>query len=491
MAMATLSEATLLAFDLHAAGRFSEAETLYGRVLEAEPGYPDALHLSGILLGQTGRLEEGLVRIAEAMARRPDSAEYPLNYGNLLRAAGRTAEAMEAYRRAHALGAPQAAEGLADLLLDHGTRCLDGRDPAAAEAAFAEASRLRPGDLRIRTGLADARFDRQSWEAAVAAYRAVLTLSPSSRLVWYNSGVAACNAGRMAEAATAFRCASTLDPDHLDTQEYLVATLFHCDRRAEAASEAGAILTRKAKAAQQGRQDGGTVPVPASMLTSLPASSQESGLDGRTRRIISFSLWGTASLYMQGALENVRLAAEFYPGWTCRIYHDESVPASALGELAGAGAELVAMEPGSGPVHGLFWRFLVSDDPTVSHFLCRDADSRLNSRERAAVDAWLASGLPFHVMRDHIMHTDLMLAGMWGGRAGILPPMAPLVGAAARADGGRLQDQRFLGRVVWPLIEGRCLVHDSAHDGHGLPFPDVPIDARFRFTHVGACVKDA
>jgi tetratricopeptide (TPR) repeat protein len=477
--MATLSEATLLAFDLHAAGRFAEAETLYARVLEAEPGYPDALHLSGILLGQTGRLEEGLARIAEAMARRPDSAEYPLNYGNLLRTAGRTGEAMEAFRRAHGLGAPQAGDGLADLLLDHGTRCLDGRDPAAAEAAFAEASRLRPGDLRIRTGLADARFDRQDWEAAVAAYRVVLALSPSSHLVCYNSGVAACNAGRMVEAAAAFRCASTLDPDHLDTREYLVATLFHCGRRAEAASEAAAVLTRKAKAAREGREDGGPAPV--------LASSQ----NGRARRIISFSLWGSASLYTQGALENVRLAAEFYPGWTCRIYHDDSVPASALGELAGAGAELVAMEPGSGPVHGLFWRFLVSDDPTVSHFLCRDADSRLNSRERAAVDAWLASGLPFHVMRDHIMHTDLMLAGMWGGRAGLLPPMAPLVAAAARADGGRLQDQRFLGRVVWPLIEGRCLVHDSAHAGHGLPFPDVSIDERFRFTHVGACVKDA
>ena len=481
--MATLSEATLLAFDLHAAGRFAEAETLYARVLEVEPGYPDALHLSGILLGQTGRLEEGLARIAEAMARRPDSAEYRLNYGNLLRAAGRIGEAMEACRRAHALGAPQAADVLADLLLDHGTRCLNGRDPAAAEAAFAEASPLRPGDLRILTGLADARFDRQDWGGAVATYRAVLALSPSSHSVWYNSGVAACNAGRMAEATTAFRCAGALDPDHLDTQEYLVATLFHCDRLAEAARAAGAILTRKATAARQGRRDGVAAPVPA-FLAGI-------GQEGRTRRIISFSLWGTASLYTQGALENVRLAAEFYPGWTCRIHHDESVPASVLGELAGAGAELVAMEPGSGPVNGLFWRFMVSDDSTVSHFLCRDADSRLNSRERAAVDAWLASGLPFHVMRDHIMHTDLMLAGMWGGRAGLLPPMASLVGSAARAADGRLQDQRFLGRVVWPLIEERCLVHDSAHAGHGLPFPDVPIDGRFRFTHVGACVKDA
>jgi tetratricopeptide (TPR) repeat protein len=476
--MATLSEATLLAFDLHAAGRFAEAEALYGRVLEVEPGYPDALHLSGILLGQTGRLEDGIARIAEAIARLPDHAEYRINHGNLLRVAGRIEAAMEAYRQAHALGARQAADTLADLLRDHGGHCLETGNPAGAEAAFGEAVRLRPGDAGLLSGLADARLDRGEWDGAAAAYRAVLALSPASRLACYNSGVADCNAGRMERASAAFRRAKALDPDHLETREYLVATLFHCSRRAEATSEAGDILTRKARKARESRQDGATLPLPASMP------------EGRTRRIISFSLWGSAAFYTQGALENVRLAAEFYPGWTCRIHHDDSVPASVLGDLAGAGAELVAMEPGSGPVHGLFWRFLVSDDPTVSHFLCRDADSRLNSREKAAVDAWIASGLPFHAMRDHIMHTDLMLAGMWGGLAGVLPPMAPLVRAAARADGGRLQDQRFLGSVVWPLIEGCCLVHDSAHEGHGLPFPDVPIDARFAFTHVGACVKE-
>jgi len=475
--MATVSEAILLAFDLHAAGRLDEAETLYDRILDADPEHPDALHLSGILLGQTGRLHDGLARVAKAIARRPDSAEFHINHGNLLRAAGRADAAIDAYRQACAHGARHAADALVDLLRDRGTRCLESKDPAGAEAAFAEASRLCPDDPRSVTGLADARFDQGAWGAAAAAYRAAFVLSPSSHMILYNLGVAVCNAGRMEEAAIAFRRACVLKPDHMDAREYLVATLFHCDRHEDATREADAILSQKASDARQGRQDG-----PASPLPAQPS-------EGRTRRIISFSLWGSVPLYTQGALENVRLAAEFYAGWTCRVYHDDSVPASVLGDLAGAGAELVRMEPGSGPTQGLFWRFLASDDPTVSHFLCRDADSRLNSREKAAVDDWIASGLPFHVMRDHIMHTDLMLAGMWGGRAGVLPPMAPLVRAVARSDGGRLQDQRFLGRFIWPLIEDCCLVHDSAHAGHGHPFPPVSIDARFAFTHVGACVK--
>mgnify|MGYP006292180853 FL=1 len=49
----------------------------------------------------------------------------------------------------------------------------------------------------------------------------------------------------------------------------------------------------------------------------------------------------------------------------------------------------------------------------------RDADSVLNIRERAAVDDWLASGAAFHVMRDHPVHCDLMLAGMGGRIAAI------------------------------------------------------------------------
>lgn len=477
--MATLSEALLLALDLHTGGRLDEAEALYDRVLDAVPDQPDALHLSGILLGQTGRLEDGLDRIAKAIAQRPDSAEFHANHGGLLRAAGRMDAAVEAYRLAHAYGAPDASAVLVELLRDRGARCLEARDSAGAEAAFAEASRLCPDDAALLARVGDARFDQGAWSAAFAAYRAASLLVPVSFLIHYNLGIAACNAGDMEAAATIFRRACLLKSDHLEAREYLVTALFHGDRREDAAREAGAILTRKAREARQSRPDDAAPPLV------VPPSPE-----GRTRRIISFSLWGSAPLYTRGALENVRLAAEFYPGWTCRIHHDDSVPASVLEDLAGAGAELVSMEPGSGPTHGLFWRFLVSDDPTVSHFLCRDADSRLNSRERAAVDAWIASGLPFHVMRDHIMHTDLMLAGMWGGRAGVLPPIAPLLRAATPSGDGRLRDQRFLARHIWPLIEDRCLVHDSAHPGHGLPFPDVAIDARFAFTHVGACVKD-
>ena len=44
----------------------------------------------------------------------------------------------------------------------------------------------------------------------------------------------------------------------------------------------------------------------------------------------------------------------------------------------------------------------------------RDLDSRPSQREVNAVNEWLQSKHPFHVMRDHPGHDLPMLAGMWG-----------------------------------------------------------------------------
>ena len=56
-----------------------------------------------------------------------------------------------------------------------------------------------------------------------------------------------------------------------------------------------------------------------------------------------------------------------------------------------------------GAVFGMVWRFLPLLDPRVDVMVSRDLDSRLGSREVAAVTQWLEqdTSLPFHVMRDH------------------------------------------------------------------------------------------
>jgi hypothetical protein len=97
-------------------------------------------------------------------------------------------------------------------------------------------------------------------------------------------------------------------------------------------------------------------------------------------------------------------------------------------------------------------------------------------RERVAVDEWLASDKPFHVMRDHYGHPDLMLAGMWGGVTGLLPPLSEMVGKFSYnlATESRVADQKFLRELVWPIIKPGCLIHDSHFKVFGArDFPSV------------------
>ena len=184
------------------------------------------------------------------------------------------------------------------------------------------------------------------------------------------------------------------------------------------------------------------------------------------------SLWGSDELYLQGAICNARLAPRIYPGWTLRIYCSADVPVVDLLRLLGVDVRIVPSSPGHA---GLFWRFLPAAETELEHVIIRDADSRLNVREKAAVDAWVTSGRPFHVMRDHFHHRNApMLAGMWGCRGGSIPDMRDRIarferGAAKRAD------QRFLRDEIWPLVSDRCLVHSSVSEPlGGDPFPPHP-----------------
>lgn len=192
-------------------------------------------------------------------------------------------------------------------------------------------------------------------------------------------------------------------------------------------------------------------------------------------QVIAFSLWGDAPRYIRGAILNATLAPVVYPGWRCRMYCDRAVPRPVIDELMALGVDVRMVERNDLAYFGLFWRFLVADDPTVSRYLVRDVDCVLNVQERVAVDAWLASGKLFHVMRDYASHTELMLAGLWGGVGGAIPRMTDLVvHYYDHHPRERTIDQRFLRHYLWPLVRQSCLSHDSRHRFHeARPFPTL------------------
>ena len=187
------------------------------------------------------------------------------------------------------------------------------------------------------------------------------------------------------------------------------------------------------------------------------------------RNIIAFSLWGKDPRYLSGAQHNAIVARYLYPGWTARFYVDDSVPDGVIKALIAQRAE-VLRAPKQWPAgeYGLFWRFLVEDDPNVSIYLIRDADSVMNIKERAAVEDWLASGKAFHVMRDWPAHSELILAGMWGAHRGNLSQMGKRVNDHIRTAKKRLNnrttDQMFLREKIWPIVRQDVCMHDAWFD---------------------------
>ncbi|MGE4065087.1 MAG: tetratricopeptide repeat protein [Rhodospirillaceae bacterium] len=127
----------------HRAGRLEDAEAAYRKVIKINPRNPDALHLLGLVLSQRGDAQQGIAFIRKALAVRDDFPDAHLNaarllaeagdlegavqhlrgalryqqkpiiycdLGNLLRAQGKDAEALAAFRSAMECS-PRAVEG--------------------------------------------------------------------------------------------------------------------------------------------------------------------------------------------------------------------------------------------------------------------------------------------------------------------------------------------------------------------------------------------
>ncbi len=208
--------------------------------------------------------------------------------------------------------------------------------------------------------------------------------------------------------------------------------------------------------------------------------------------IIAFTLFGTDPRYCESSVMNAKLSKELFPGWTCRFYLDDSVPEHVNQRLIQEGAEVVKMEGElRQAVHPLMWRFLVMDDPQVKRYLIRDADSLLSEREQAAVNEWVKSDYWFHHMRDYFTHTELILAGLWGGcHNSAIPSIVTLVQdyLSKQAPHARFADQFFLREYMWPTVRQSLLSHDELFGFYNaVPYPaHAPIRWTGYSFHVGS-----
>jgi Flp pilus assembly protein TadD len=347
---------------------------------------------------------------------------------------------------------------------------------AEAEAWYARA--LAVGQTpELLNNLATLRREQSDLTGAEHLVRKALELRPDYPDALYNLGVTLIDAGRPSEAIAPLSQRARDPRAGPDVHANLARALAAVGEteRARRHGRQSLLLKDQRACADFRLRIGNAVPGdPAPPFD--PTHPQQN--------VVAFSLWGARATYVDGMIANAGLVTALYPGWTCRVYLDNSVPQLAIEKLRQAGSQIVVMPPAGGH-YGLFWRFFAADDDQVRYFLCRDADSRINTQEAEAVTEWLGSGRAFHVMRDAPFHTELILAGLWGGVGGRLHGIRAWIDRFYRPTHHRWTDQDFLLAEVWPRIRDQTMIHDSFYDLFGAR--RFPVAGRLTSPdHVGA-----
>lgn len=209
-----------------------------------------------------------------------------------------------------------------------------------------------------------------------------------------------------------------------------------------------------------------------------------------SKNVIAYSLFGNNPRYCETAILNVEKAKSLFPNWICRFYINKTVPKSIQQRLTNSGAQIINTDRSEWhEIPPLMWRFDVMDDPSVDRFLLRDADSIFSSREQLAVNEWLDSEKWFHHMRDYYTHTELILAGMFGGTSGVFTNLKAKIKKYSKLHQGeqRVIDQHFLRKYIWPTVQNNLMSHDSWFDFHNSKeFPKAVKEPELGATfHVG------
>ena len=202
-----------IAIEHHQSGRIDEAEALYRRILEVDPGHPGALYLLGGIAYQNGDLAEAFALIDEVLRDEPADPDaqhllalinqrlgagadalaaveralalnpnYPHAWstqGNLLREAQRPADALASYARALAFHGAFAPAEAAALYRNRGLAQIALGRPADALAEFDAAIAHDAGNVESHVYKGNTLVDLRRFADAAAVYARALQIDPA------------------------------------------------------------------------------------------------------------------------------------------------------------------------------------------------------------------------------------------------------------------------------------------------------------------------
>ncbi len=208
----------------HRAGRLAQAEALYRRVRQVQPGNFDAIHLSGVIALQQGRAAEAADLLGRAHKMAPKNVSCAQRFGLALISIGRPAEAEPILRAAVALDGNNAEAW------DHLAYSLKMQDRlSAALECHQRAVNLKP-DFALgwyNFGLSLSLTGR--YPEALTCHEKAIAANPEYTKGWYGRAQALHQMHRLPEAIAAYERFLELEPDAHEARGYRLFALNHID----------------------------------------------------------------------------------------------------------------------------------------------------------------------------------------------------------------------------------------------------------------------
>jgi len=181
-------------------------------------------------------------------------------------------------------------------------------------------------------------------------------------------------------------------------------------------------------------------------------------------KIISYTIFGDENWYRNGLLNNIEIANNLFSDWTVRVYLCEKIEKKFINKVSKYKNVELIIKKENYPYEGLLWRMLPMQEGHEA-VIVRDCDTRLFQRDKNLVDDWMSLKYKYHICRDTPGSSNVMLAGLYGGKKPNLIIEDKFHKWRERYIKGKkslyLWDQGFLAKHIYPYVRDNLIVYSE------------------------------
>jgi hypothetical protein len=130
-------------------------------------------------------------------------------------------------------------------------------------------------------------------------------------------------------------------------------------------------------------------------------------------KIFSFCIYGTDTMYYDGLFENIGIINKFFPDFNIHIYVGNEHIEDYIKKYQEYRNCTIFNTNLDGAINMIF-RYKSLLLPNIEIFFSRDADSRINERDRWTINKFIESSYTTHTIRDHFWHKSFLTGGLTG-----------------------------------------------------------------------------